>query len=394
MPDSSQYRAFIEDKQGFFRQAFVTEAEPENPVTSTEEYSNDQSFQFLHNNRYLIENEFNQLFSALKDFEQENENQEREKFWLYCYYCSLMLENYYRAYGKLPEAEKYKELGEQVRYRCNNKRLQPQDIQEASFLNKLQKQIAADLGTLACTPLHTSKIRDWLSFFNITRIQLVFSRITVKQGLLVANNLHWLEKLESVLGRHIDVNGMVATLDSTAGVFNVMSVGIFVARFTINAGTLLKHTCFPSQEEQDISWTDRFCGELKKRHCDYLNDIVWGSVNGLTNYAQYFIIPGPTANWILAGFLFFDVALLVYRRQLAQQDYLIKRNQYEAELLACELFESGIDRSTSACLAENQVKQGLLENQLKQLDFNWQVTNATYWFNVSAAALLMSGFSA
>jgi len=365
-----QYRAFVDDKLTFFEEV--------DSIDQAGVRAAKQNYKFLTTHRSLIGEEFRQLFALL---EKDGEN--RDKFWLYCYYCSQMLAAYYQGYGKFDEAKKYRDYSSRIQQYANGSNQKvagPSEAATETFIRSLQQHIGASIVELTAVPQHTSKIRDWLSITNITRIQIVFCRLTVKQSLLVAQNLHWLEKFERFTGTHIDVNAMVSVLDSPTGLFNILSVGIFVARFMINAGMLLKHTFMPSEAETDLSLSERFNNELNKRHCDLLNDVVWGSVNGLTNYAQYFNIAAPTASCILAGFLGFDVAMMMYRRHLAENDYLSKRTQYNYEL--AQLPDDAYEKMT------------MLQAQLAALDLSWQVTNATCWFNVTAAALLMSGFSA
>ncbi|WP_133128081.1 hypothetical protein [Legionella nagasakiensis] len=354
MAETAQYRPFTLDKQGFFSSSV-------NSIETVRVRASEKEYDFLARNRFLIEQEFNHLFASLK---KNAEN--REAFWLYCYYCSLMLQSYYQAYGKFDQAEKYRKLGEEIAYFYEKG-----TFPEASIIQSWQNRFSHDLGELASTPKHSSKIRDWVSLTNITRMQLVFSRLTLKQLLVMIQGSSFLEK--------IDIGDMLSTLDKPAGVFNMLSVGVFAARFAINIGMILKHTFFPSDAEKSLSLKERFSQELSKRHCDLLNDMVWGVVNGLTNYSMYFNISAPVANWITAGFLLFDVSLLFYRRWLAEQDYLLKKEQYLHE---------------KASYADDRERCQLLDEQLAELDIHWQATNTTYWFNISAAVLLMTGFSA
>lgn len=359
----SQYRELSQDRQVFF-------AANVDSHVNAKALADGKNYRFVAKHRTLIEQEFNQLRTILK------KNSANDKtFGFYSYYCSLMLEAYYSAYDKPDKAAEYAGINDKLRQALQQPTfIWPQDDVDRRLT---KKKIVDDLAKLARTPQQISKIRSWLGFFNIVRIQIVFSRLTVKQSLLLANELHWLAKLDSMLGMHRDVNTMVRTLDSMTPYFNLLSVGIFAARFMVNFSMLVKHTLRPSVSEQEFTWGERFKQEFNKRHCDFLNDIVWGCVNALTNYAEYFHIAAPVANWAIASFLVFDASLLIYRRSLEKADYLCKK----AQLLHDK-------REAPAA------QHSMLDEQLAQLERDWQTTSATYWFNVAAAMLMLSGFSA
>jgi len=355
-------------------------------------------YRFLAKNSSLIEQEFQQLFTVLKQHDKEHQlivskiqelsahtnnaeaifvlrqrannlvenNRDRKAFWLQCYYYSKMLESYHNAYGK---TNKYGKWSDEIYQRFLNPGAFPEE-EKATW----QEKILNDLSVLASTPWHISKIRDWVAFTNIYRIHAVFCKLTIKNVLLLAQEQKLLERLKSLLGWSFNT----PVLDVPSQVFNALSVGLFAARFIINVSMLVKHVAMPSDREEDLPRDECFYRELNKRYCTMLNDVCWGTVNALSNYGSYFNVSGPLANGLTAGFLCFDVALLVWRRELEQYDYLAKKGQYEGEML--EDGKSVLDRQ-------------ILREQLIQLEIKWQATSATYWFNVAAALVLMSSFS-
>lgn len=374
MTHAARSQVFRQDKQRFFATVHTS--------TLASEMARKKNYAFIGGNQYLIEQEFRQLFSALK-----NNPSKRDQYWLYCYYCSLLLKSYYEAYGKFDQAAEYQGHAQYALDAFNKTPKQDDPSYGANLENKLAK----DLKELLSTPAHVSKLKDWIGFANITRIQLVFSKIVVKQALVIAQDLRWLEKLDALFGWHTDVNAMTARINSTANTFNVLSVGFFVARFILNAGMVLKHTFVPSDAESKMPMFERFCNEIKKRHIVFLNDITWTMVNGLSNYAPYFGIAAPVANMLTAGFLFFDAALLVYSRSLAQKDYLTKRDQYLAEKKRISVqLRDRVGHDIDKLNEDMKV----IDEQIAALDLSWKTTSATYWFNVTAALLLMGGFSA
>ena len=371
---SERYKAFSGDKKRFFSNV----SSPE----EAEARANDKNYRFLANNRLLIEQEFNTLFTSLK-----NEGNDRPEFWLYCYYCCVMLQNYYAAYGSQDKVNEYRQQSEKLLIARDMGRIPDDEV------DSLQKKIAADLCTLASTPKHIVKLRDWLAFTNIYRIHFNFLRITLKQSVLVANELQWLEKLDQILGRHTNVESVVSRLNAPSPIFNLLSVGLFAARFIVNAGLLLKHTLLPSEKERSLGMRARFYHELYMSHCTMLNDAVWGTVNLLTNYPSLFNLSAPVANWMTAGFLVFDASLLLYRRHLAEREYLFKKSEFLSEKRNLETLMLGASLNTEDSAAY-QMRCKILDEQLAQHEINWKTTSATFLFNVAAATFFMAGFTA
>lgn len=168
-----RYKAFSEDKQGFFSQIKTTE--------DAKARADEKDYAFLADHRQAILDEFNQNFAVLK-----KQNPERKEFWLYCYYCSLLLEHYYQAYDKKEKAEEYRAKSKKIAYRCDHGAFEDEKLDEETFIESLQRQILADLDVLASTPKHIVKIRDWIAFANIYRIHATFCRLTVRQSIFLA----------------------------------------------------------------------------------------------------------------------------------------------------------------------------------------------------------------
>lgn len=156
---------------------------------------------------------------------------------------------------------------------------------------------------------------------------------------------------------------------------------------------LLKHTFVPTKIEESISTKERFYQELYRRHYHLFNDLAWGSANLLCNYNVIVALSAPVASWLTSGFLVFDVCLLIVSHHFAEQEYLLKKEQYLNEKGNFDfLLEQGL------LADEGRIKydthRTLLDEQLMQLELGWQKTNATDWFSVAAAAILLSGFTA
>ncbi len=129
---------------------------------------------------------------------------------------------------------------------------------------------------------------------------------------------------------------------------------------------------------------ERFKFELYKRHCNFMNDVVWSVINLLTNFNQIFGISGPAAGFITAVFLGYDVFQMLYRCNLAKQDYLTKKAQYTEDR---QYYVNNINA------VEREKHINLLNQQLADLEYKWQTKQAAFYFNAVAASLLMMGFT-
>ncbi|MDI9817995.1 MULTISPECIES: hypothetical protein [unclassified Legionella] len=382
MVDYAQYQNFLIDKQTFFGNIKMSNDKKNTAENSA--FSHD--YGFIATNKLLIEQEFNQLFTSLRQHGSTN-----DAFWFYCYYCCLMLKNYYLAYKHKGKVKEYDALLERLK-QCMEKQVSSQSRNNEDYLTALGKQIGQDLGDLAATPMSLSKLRDKVAASNLNRIYWFFCRTTVANSLRLARDLQWMEKLGNLLGKKIDVEAFIHTLEVPNDILRFLSVGFFAVRFIMNAGVLMKHTLFPSEKERKLDWKKRFSNEIYKRHAVFLNDLVWGTVNLLTNYNEAFGIAAPVAGWMVAGFMAFDVCLILWRRHLEEREYLTKRSQYtrERDYYGAKL-NTKLD-PTERLEYEEHYK--MLTRQLEKLELSWKTSDATYLFNASAALLLMAGFSA
>lgn len=359
------------------------------------------NYGFVATNEKLIREEFNLLFDRL-----QKDAVDQDIFWFYCYYCCIMLQNYHQAYGQKGKADEFLKLRKKIRKRCtDDERMFPKDpAYEDSFITYLAKAIGDGLVDLVTTPIHVSKIKDKISLANVYRIYWFFCRTAITKSFLLARELEVIDRIGSVLGKKINVDNIISIIEGPNEVFRALSVGFFAARFIMNAGMLIKHVFFPNNKEKALAWHKRLANEMYKRHADFLNDLVWGTVNLVTNYNQLFHIAAPTASWMVAGFLFFDFCLILWKRHLAEREYLVKRSQLVSDLnhyqaiLKQQPNTVGLnEEALRQIIAERTIQEEqcrILTGQIKQLDISWQAKNATYWFNACAALLLMTGFAA
>ncbi len=330
-------------------------------------------FQFIATNKYYIEEEFLQLFTYLKqeDF-LRGKDENFERFLFFCYYCCWLLQDYYTAYGQKAKAKEYGEYLLQIKERSESLPRAWKTKDNCNF-RILGKKIARSLSHLASNPFPLSKVRTAIEIFSLWRTYWYFCRTMVKSFFGVA---------EIIFNKSITDQKIFELCEMPNGVLQALGVGCSIVRFMINAGMLLKHTFLPSDKEKMLSLGQRFKNEIYKRHADLLSDFVWGTISTLTGYNEVFAISTSLAGSLAAGFITFDIALLLWQRYLAERKYLAKKNQYLCELMSC---------STSS---EAFAKRQILKQQLQLLEISWKSKNETYLFNIVAAILLMTGFSA
>lgn len=371
-----QYDAFYQHKNRFFDKAADKGRRGKDLLTFAEKYAKKSDYPFIARNHLLLQQEFEQLFASLKA-----KKKNRRDFWLYCYSCALMLETYHRHYGQKAKAQEYRAIADKIKASLKGERVVRENKKDDAFLTRVGKAVSNDVVELFKTPTQLSKLRDKVGFYNIIRIYWVFCRLTFTNSLRLLRDVKILELLENAIGKNIDVDVVVDTLEAPNSIFRGLSVGFFLARLFLNSLVTIKHMAGSSSKERSLPLKERFYLEIYKRHPVFLNDIVWAVVNGVTNYAQVFHISAAAAGWITAGFMLFDFALILWRRHLAEEEYNTKKAQYTAEQQHC-------------LHMEDLERYDLLTRQLKNLEISWQAKNSTFLFNAAAALMLGAGFSA
>ncbi len=338
-----------------------------------------QNYAFLanHRNRSLILQEFNHLSEILKEMGGFHPDVWRRFY----YYCGL-LNQYYLSHD---EPEKAAEC--QRKAAASTFRNSPAPIEnEQSILNNAYKFLGIEN-----EPNALGKAYKLFGNANMQRLEYAFGRVTTKQAWMLANNLQWVED-------NFDVPDMVSVIDAPAPVFNALSLGLFACRFSINISQIIKHTWFPTPEEDDgsLSACERFCEEVYDRQYHLLNDIVWFSVNLFCNYNAFWKLSDLFAGELTAIFLVFDALWLVWSRHLIEETYLIKKEQYEDEINqhTAQLEALGVDDDAQLLMLKLTAEIRLLDLQLIELEKEWQKNSANYEFSIAAAAVFTTGYSA
>ncbi|MBI2785657.1 MAG: hypothetical protein HYX60_04850 [Legionella longbeachae] len=399
MGNPNQNLAFRNDKNDFFMnlktdiKSKLTKEEITKELEELNSRPGEIGYTFILQNQKSLEDEFKHMFAALNKQKEEN----IEAFWLYCYYCATLLEAFHKAYSQASKEAEYKEIKLHIKNRLLNNKEEKKDApSQSNFIESMQKSFIDGFKHVSKAPYHLSQIRDYVAFSNLCRVYWVFCRLNLTTGLTIAKDLHLIEKFDLLLGTHTNVDGIISFLQAPNGVLNYFSVGLFLARFIIEGILLTKHTFFPTTAEKkdkngnEITAYDRFKHELYKRHCNFANDLVWATVNFLTNFNQITHIPGPIAGALTAVFLGFDVCMALYKCHLAKQEYLIKEEQYLQEIEDYknpEMFQFLTQEQKSAHIK-------IREKQRAELFIDWKTKEATLHFVAAGAVLLMTGFSA
>jgi hypothetical protein len=350
----------VTDKLNFFQTLT-----PATTLVEVEQWAAEKDFRFLHQTHDSHEQELDDQKITLK-----NSDDNRRRSWLYCYYTACMLKNYYEGYSAFSaNAIKYAQMKEALRKQLENEADVP-PVKEGVL-----ETIFKDAYELTLIPFSNAKLRRLSGKTNLHRLSTRFSMLTVQQTLLLAKQYHYLDNLEWLMGRQVNI----AALDAPVSIYYAASVFLLGFRFILDLSMLLKHTLLPTPEESQLNMGERFYEEVKKRHYRMVNDIVWSTVNGLCNYAQYFHIPAPVANYLMIGFSAFDVIWLGYLLYTTDRNFEQKRKDCEECL---KVFKQG----TSEYLAER-----------KRLDDLWlahEKARAEVIFYMAAAGMMMGSFTA
>lgn len=400
---------FLEAKQKFFSSVFKDKISNPKEVTVFEREKflkslDEEVDSFVQNNkmgeyvayRECSAEEINSLFESLKKSDHDS-----EQFWFVCYgWCLLLAYCYGKKLKKIggnegehaeyiydkPEAvSAYEGYCEQIKAY-----LKTGSFPSKHWKTRLLDKIKSDWDVLMLE--HSTPLKNRVGFMNLYRLVFVFARFTVTQMMLLAKELKWIEKVERLWKVRIDVDKIVKRIAKPTAVFNALSISFFAARFIINTGIVLKHALF---EKKDPSLTEEQRSLNRQaeyqRFCTMLNDAVWFTINGLCNYRQLFGIAAPLANWLTAGFLAFDVALLVFRHfYVARNEYLLKKSLYMAEF---DRLNNPQQQGVNSSIDVAKQRQMLL-NQMVELDNNWKAANFTCAINITAASVLLCSFSA
>lgn len=376
-----------------------------------------------------------QFEQAKADYQAHSKQSERANVLaLMLFYYATVMQQHYERYSHKEKIKRYQKLSEQAEIFINTKLLidtnlenieqlaeasnqlkdQSARIQTHTIINAIKQDAKSVYVNFKEGLLRTSRWRDALSAINLQRIYWIFCHFVMSQLQAMAFTIEINLKLYGkditwVLLDHIDE--FCKKIDTPKNVLNVLSVALFGIRFVIDILMILKHASdyFCSDDEKTVK-KGRAWAELEKRAFDMANNIVWGTANFITNYNHLCHIPDASALYIIAALLVFDALLLQARRIKAQRDF--RRNRIalleewghldslmqtlktkEHELINRsddDIEKIGLKKEKESVIEQLQ----LISLQIKALDDDWAVQNASYHYYTLAAVILCVSFSA
>ncbi len=253
-----------------------------------------------------------------------------------------------------------------------------------------------DLGFFRLPESQVSRLRTLAGKANGQRLNGRFTVVTLKLFLQFAKQHHLLDTVEWLLGQPINI----AILDSPLSVYNALSVGLFGMRLLVNVIDILQHTVDDKLNGPASTRTVRFKEKLYKHHHTMINDVVWGGVNALGNYAAYFHIPPRVPNILMLVSTVFDIAWFGYKWYLEDQDYKIKYDDYKIKYddykAKIKMCEENPEEFKKLELDLEKLKLDLEKLKLdsEKLTDEHKKRKAEIFFNIAATCLLLVGFTA
>ena len=343
-------------------------------------------------------------FEAMKDADQEK----KRLLWFYLrHFCEMRL-LFFKSYHKQCNVELYEKALKDIDAIYENKSIVEPTIY--SFLEYFYKDVKKSVVNFSTAFLSSSGFRDNIAYINLLRIYWAFWKATLSKVLPLLRDAGFMDSMEKTLHQPTFDKELLQAMEVLTIYVYVCSVAFFVIKFFINAWNLGWHTFFPRKEEANSTMGERFSYELSKRYDAFGNDGAWGVVNGLTNFNKFFNISDPVAMWLVAGFLFYDLALILLIRHVKEAAYLRQCREYEKEREDVQALLNKVNEEIQLSLnaggaitAELVAKQALareyelrlefVAESLKALNNNWHVKHSTLLFNAAAAMVFALGFS-
>jgi hypothetical protein len=380
---------FISDKSNFFSN-YNSESSSKDIKTQLLQINRqaaDKTHSYLLQNLHLLEKEFSTLFRSLLQNPED-----KEKFWLYAYYCARQLEAFYRSYDKFNQAQALNEQAQQILERLGLQRtsssgsIDKKEIKnEPGFIEKIYNSIVAGFKDAIAIVTKTSVAKEKVVYVNMLRMLYMTARLTLLNLVIVFNDTGLLRQFNTIFNQNLSLEILQKRLGMLQGVSNILSVALFAMRGLIDTALIIKHTAFPSEEEKKSTWTERLQFELLKRHGSQLNDLLWSAVNLFTNFPQILGLGSPAIIATTVVFLLFDLSLLLWLWQLEEKKFKQKKQEFDIQINALTAKKSLSEEESNALK--------ILIQQQRFLELDHKTSNASFQMNCAAAFLLMSGFA-
>lgn len=173
---------------------------------------------------------------------------------------------------------------------------------------------------------HISNFITVLSYSNLYRLVITFSRLSFKFFWILASERHWLDAQDKLFGYTIQR----PALDIPTAGLNFISVAVFALRFAAHGLMIYKHATSEREGERDIDVWDRIMREFSTRMMHIMNDFAWVLINLFTNYAAVWGITDPVANALVGLTLVWDCSWLVIHWYREERDWAKEQKMLES----------------------------------------------------------------
>ncbi len=373
--------SFYTQKKLFFTQSKLS-------LSNVEELASSIKLENLFNHKDSINQEFNDLSALLDSISVEDNTEQLFYFSLYCCY---LLKNYHTACNNYYQAKSYEEKATELINKLKNSTETNNNEQLNGFSEKVSETFSYAWNELKSTLLEPSKFSQKVGQINLSRIVFLLAKMSLSQLFIVLEQNNILQQLSKILSRELTSAQLISKINIFNGFCNALSVAMFGSRLLRNLAATFYFTFRPPEEAKNALPTklSRLYHQIYERKGELINDTIWTVVNGVTNY-QLFGMPALAAMGITAGFMFFDIVVLLYLKSCDEAIYRNKQEQYQKEIdeLINILSEDSDGNERQALV----IQLHYLQKQKLLSEINWRQTSAVYSFQTFACLTLGVGF--
>ncbi|RMX15116.1 hypothetical protein EAS68_13085 [Legionella jordanis] len=252
--------------------------------------------------------------------------------------------------------------------------------EQAKSSSSLMDELKKKASHLALAFTSSAQFRKYLCSVIATRSYWNYSRALATYLILFelnSNLADWGKEICDLTGIYYSPYDFIQLLDKPQQFLRVSSVALYFLRFTGHFLTILKHL-IEAVNSKELSIKKVLFQEIEKRIYIMANDIIWGTVNLLSHYNQFFDISALVIAQINLFFLGIDILLFGLRWFIEEKNH----RQMFSEL------------SRRQNKLEESLELQVINRQLNVLADELEVQYAFYSYNIAAAILLLAAFGA
>ncbi|KTD25391.1 coiled-coil protein [Legionella lansingensis] len=337
-------------------------------------------FSFKENDFNL--SQFNAEFSSLYKLIIANKKhlKKESEIILYAnYMCNLMIRYYQNDYVEenLRVLEENKKEIEKIFQENSSSENQCSPHKISSFL---LDDIRNNIVDFAYSFTSSAKIRGHVSNIITNRSYWNYSRALANYliiFLVQSGFADFIKEINEKMGHHYTPDDLIRLLNKTQGILRVLSFALYALRFIMHLITMIKHITQAAMNKE-LSSKKVLMQEIEKRGYIMTNDMIWGTVNLLSNYNQFFAISSLVVAQINMFFLTVDIMLFVIR-------WRYEKSQHNCHTRELMLQKDGFTSSLGLAMANRQ---------LDILNDEWEAQRAFYMINIATANLLAIAYGA